>query len=423
MTTTYNNKVSFLATVSEPVEKNFQKPKDTSRRSVVIKWISVAVSVYLLITAVNLISAGFSLTTGDSATTLFSYVDNVFVALSIGILATVLTQSSSTTTSITVGFVASGMPLAVAIPVLLGANIGTTVTNTLVALAAVPERKGDRETFRRSFSAASVHDFFNVLAVSIFLPLELIFGLLERVSGYFASVFEQANGGAENSSSLLIEITNVISSIFSALADFMLSFMVIAEENTTHGMLNGIVLLVLALALLVFSIRFISKTLGDLLVGKAKKALYHAISHNSFTGVLSGAVITSAVQSSSTTTSLAVPLVGTGSFSLKQIYPFMVGANIGTTVTALLVGITMVGGGNAEFGILALQAALVHTFFNIFAAILIMLTPVIKKIPIYCAELIGELAVKHRLLAVGYTVSMFIVIPAIVLLISILVFS
>lgn len=395
---------------------------EMSKMGLAVKWLSVSLAVYLLITAVNLVSSGFALAAGDSAATLFSYVDNVFIALSIGVLSTVLTQSSSTTTSITVGLVASGMPIPVAIPILLGANIGTTVTSTLVALSVVPTQKGDREIFRRSFSAASVHDFFNVLAVAIFLPLEMMFSVLERTSSFLTSAFQQAqtNGGAEEASTFLVDITGMISTVFSALADNLLEIIVVAETNTAAGVVNGVIILALALVVLMFSIKTISRTLGTLLVGKTKRVMDYAISHNAFTGVLSGALITGAVQSSSATTSLAVPLVGSGGFTLRQIYPFVVGANIGTTSTALLVGVAMVGAGNTELGVLALQAALIHVVFNVFAAALIMVVPALRQAPLRCAEGIGWLAVKNRLLALGYTVGAFIFLPAAVLLLSVI---
>lgn len=128
--------------------------------------------IYVLITAVGWIGDGFSAATGGRAEELFSVAENPFVGLAIGILATVLTQSSSTTASIVVGMVAGGLPLGTAILILMGANVGTTVTSTLVSLGAA----GDREQFRRGFSAASVHDMYNLLALVIFLPIEMMFG-------------------------------------------------------------------------------------------------------------------------------------------------------------------------------------------------------------------------------------------------------
>lgn len=144
----------------------------------VLEWFLVAFGIHVLITAVGLIGDGFSAATGGRAEKLFSVAENPFVGLAIGILATVLTQSSSTITAIVVGMVAGGLPLGTAIPILMGANVGTTLTSTLVSLGAA----GNRGQSRRGFSTASAHDMYNLLALVIFLPIEMMFGLLERVS-------------------------------------------------------------------------------------------------------------------------------------------------------------------------------------------------------------------------------------------------
>src|SRR5690625_2513323 len=157
----------------------------------VVEWLSVVAAVYVLITAVSLIGSGFGTATGGRAEEIFSFAQNPVIGLVIGILATVLTQSSSTTTSIVVGMVAGGLPLETAIPILMGANVGTTMTSTLVSLGAA----GDRNQFRRAFSAASVHDMYNLLSVAIFFPLEWAFGILDRVGTWFAGITTGADGG------------------------------------------------------------------------------------------------------------------------------------------------------------------------------------------------------------------------------------
>ena len=71
------------------------------------------------------------------------------------------------------------MPIRGAIPLILGANVGTTVTTTLVALTFI----GSRTEFSRALAASTIHDFYNLLALLIFFPLELIWHPLERISG------------------------------------------------------------------------------------------------------------------------------------------------------------------------------------------------------------------------------------------------
>lgn len=87
----------------------------------------------------------------------------------IGILGTVLVQSSSTFTSIIVAAIGAGMSVHIAIPMIMGANIGTSVTNTLVAITQI----GNRQEFERAFSAATVHDMFNWATVILLFTIEV----------------------------------------------------------------------------------------------------------------------------------------------------------------------------------------------------------------------------------------------------------
>lgn len=93
----------------------------------------------------------------------------------LGTLSTALVQSSSTVTSVIVGLVAGGVPVSIAVPMIMGANMGTTITNTIVVLGDVKDGK----TFNKAFRASTVHDFFNLYSIAIFLPIEAIFHPLE----------------------------------------------------------------------------------------------------------------------------------------------------------------------------------------------------------------------------------------------------
>ena len=116
----------------------------------------------------------------EGAKEIFAFADNPFMGLLMGILATSLIQSSSTVTSVIVGLCAGGLPINVAVPMIMGANVGTTVTNTLVSLGSVR----NRQNFKRALAAATIHDFFNILAVIIFLPIEILFQPLQRIASF-----------------------------------------------------------------------------------------------------------------------------------------------------------------------------------------------------------------------------------------------
>ena len=355
------------------------------------QWLAVLGLIYVLICAVSMIGSGFKAATGGQAQELFFFASNPYVGLVIGIVATALIQSSSTVTSLIVGMVAGGLPVGIAIPMIMGSNVGTTVTNTLVSLGHVR----DKSEFRRAFSAATVHDFFNLIAVAIFLPLEIMFGLLERVSAWLATLLV----GADSYSMSDMNFMKALTKPFVNLVD--------GATGMLPGAMAGAAMVVIGLVLIFVAITYTGKLLKVLMVGKAKEVLHSAIGRGPVAGIASGALVTTFVQSSSTTTSLMVPLAGSGTFSLRQIYPFMLGANIGTTVTALLAA-TAVGGAVASS---ALQIALVHLMFNVFAVVVIFGLPFLRELPLKGAEWLAGIAAEKKIFAAIWMLGVFIVLP------------
>lgn len=372
----------------------------------IIEWLSVVVAVYVMITAVSAIGSGFKTATGDQAEELFSFASNPIIGLVIGILATALTQSSTTTTSIVVGMVAGGLPLGTAIPMLMGANVGTTMTSTLVSLGAA----GNREQFRKAFSAASVHDMYNLLSVAIFLPLELMFGILETVSEWFSSLTTGSDGGIV--ATIFTGFGSAVTAVTSPGAD-VIEF---GAKAFLPDVVAGVVMIVLGVALILLVIKFISNMLKTLLVGTAEKLFHSAIGRGPISGIASGLLITLLVQSSSTTTSLTVPLAASGKFSLWQIYPFTVGANVGTTFTAMIAAFGFSGGEAYA----AMAAAAVHLFYNIFSAAVIFGIPFLRPLPVKGAQWLGNLGAKNKLYVVAWLVGLFVVIPGILIAVSML---
>ncbi len=146
---------------------------------------------YLFLTGVELLGGGFKNLGKDLVDGLFEGVSNPVGGLFVGLLATVLVQSSSVSTSVIVGLVAAGVVnTGDAVPMIMGANLGTTVTNTLAALGHV---RHDIE-FKRAFAAATVHDFFNILAVIVFLPIELITGYLSSTATWLTDTLIGSSG-------------------------------------------------------------------------------------------------------------------------------------------------------------------------------------------------------------------------------------
>lgn len=156
--------------------------------TVILKLISLCCLMYLFICSLNLLSSSFRLIGGKAAGKFISnstLLANPIVGLMIGVLVTVLVQSSSTSTSIVVTMVGSDLiRVTQAIPIIMGANIGTSVTNTIVSLMQASER----EEFKRAFAAATVHDMFNWLTVMILLPLEMSTGYLQHSTNAILSL-------------------------------------------------------------------------------------------------------------------------------------------------------------------------------------------------------------------------------------------
>ncbi|MGK0444761.1 MAG: sodium-dependent phosphate cotransporter [Bermanella sp.] len=368
-----------------------QLTNSTQKR--ILSWLILLAGIYAILLSVGLVGSGFKWASGgsDGARELFAFATNPFLALLIGILATALVQSSSTVTSVIVGLVAGGLPIEIAIPMVMGANIGTTITNTLVSLGHVRKKS----EFRRAFAAATVHDFFNLMCVAIFLPLEIIFGFLQKGSAWLSTHMIGADSMSMKGFNFIKPITKpVISEIKSLLGVF-------------PDKVAAIALIVLGILLIFVSITIIGRVLKSLMVGRAKKILHGAIGRGPISGIASGAVVTVLVQSSSTTTSLMIPLVGSGVFKPRDIYPFTLGANIGTTITALLAATAISGVG----AIVALQIALVHLMYNLLGVIVIYGIPFLREIPLKAAERLAEVATKRHSLAALYVLSVFFLLP------------
>ncbi|MDG1995431.1 MAG: Na/Pi symporter [Emcibacteraceae bacterium] len=369
-----------------------------STLTTVLQWFAIAFLVYLLISSVGMIGAGFKGATKGQASELFQFATNPFMGLIIGILATAMIQSSSTVTSIIVGLVAGGLPVETAVPMIMGANIGTTITNTIVSLGHVRKKK----EFRRAFASATVHDFFNVMAVAIFLPIEIMFKPLSTIGGYFAEMFVGGDNMSVKGLNFIKPATKPVIDLFSNVSHAI-------SENIAYFLLIAFGILIIFMAITV-----IGKLLKKLMVGRAKVIMHNAIGKGPITGIFSGAIITVLVQSSSTTTSLMVPLAGSGVFRLKQIYPFTLGANIGTTITALLAATAISG----ETAVFALQIALVHLFYNSSAVIFIYGIKFLRKIPIRGALWLARVATENKVIALLYIVGVFFALPAALIFIT-----
>lgn len=355
------------------------------------RWLSLVVLIFTMLTAVSLIGGGFKTATQEHARSLFEFASNPFLGLIIGMVCTALIQSSSTVSSIIVAMVAGGLPITIAIPMMMGANIGTSITNTIVSLGHI----GQRNEFQRAFNAATIHDFFNIFAVMIFLPLELMFGILEKLSAAMVSLVTFGSAAEVGG-------FNPIKAVTGPLVDMIKSL-----TSELPQVWDGSSRIVLGLILIILSITYMGKIMKSLMVGRARVVLQNSLGKGAVSGIASGTVVTVLVQSSSTTTSLMVPLVGNGIVTARAIYPFTLGANIGTCITAVIAALSITGPNAA----LALQIAFVHFCYNVLAVLVIYGGKFWREWPPSLSYQLSLKVAEQKAYGIAYIVGVFFVVP------------
>lgn len=367
----------------------------------ILRYIAVIAALYMLIAAVNILSSALSFTVLPDS--IMHSLESPFFAIAAGMVITILLQSSSASTAVIIALSASDtIDLTTAVFLVMGANIGTTITNSAVALGYVRDKK----MFATTFSAGTVHDFFNLFAVILFGLLEYFTSLLSQTAAWLSDMLY--NYQAENLFTLtFLKVSDWVSGVFNAPANLL-------ESWNVHSLVMGVLSIVCILgsiAVLTKMLKRIQKaseengTIEDEAIYKPAPTTLGQIK-----AILSGAATTALVQSSSITTSAAVVGVGTEKYTIRDIYPFIAGANIGTTLTALLVA--FMTGSEA-----ALSVALAHVLFNVFGVIVLFTVPVLNDMPLQLSGLMEKIVQKRRLFAAIY-IGGFIAVPSIILFLS-----
>ena len=346
--------------------------------------------IYTFLVGVSSLESGIKVMGADTQESLFSSVSNPVAGLFIGILGTVLVQSSSASTSVIVGLVGTGaLGVGDAVPMVMGANIGTTVTNTLVALAHMRQS----EEFKRAFAAATVHDFFNLMAVGVLLPVVLATGVLSTLAENISSRLVGSAGSEWKS-----PIKKWVKEPVGWLKD-------LGDAIGAAGIVLGTFLVVVGLVIILLSLAYITKNMRQLVADRIEASLNRVLGTGAgMVAMVLGLLITISVQSSSITTSIMIPLAAAGVVTLRNIYPVTLGANVGTTITALLAALAA---SRPE----ALTVGIVHTLFNLGGIALLYPIPAVRDLPVRAAENLARIAVSRRVIAIAYVVTAFIVIP------------
>ena len=355
--------------------------------------IFVLVLLYLFLVGVKALESGIKSFGADFTDGLFESVSNPLAGVFVGILATFLVQSSSVSTSTIVGLVGAGsLSIPLAVPMIMGANIGTTVTNTLASLGYL--RRSSE--FRRAFTGATMHDFFNICNVAVMLPLELATGFLTRISEWLAELISGATVlGIEKPDS---PIKAAVKAPVGLLDDIL-------ERLGASGNLTGAILLVFGLGLVFVALAFVTRNMKLVMAGRIERSMNAVLAKGGgATAMLIGMLMTIAVQSSSITTSVLIPMIAAGVLTIRNAFPVTLGANVGTTITALLASL-------ATENPAGLVIALHHILFNATGILIWYPLPVLRNIPLRLAAGLARLAEIRKSLVVAYVIGVFIVIP------------
>lgn len=350
--------------------------------SVVQFILSISVALFVFLWSLDLMTSTFHVIGNETVIKVLSITSNPFISLFIGLFITAVIQSSSTSTSLIVAVVASGgMTLENAVPMIMGANIGTTLTSTIISLSYITDNK----EFKNAIATGVMHDFFNIMTVMILFPLEYYYHLLSRLSVSVASVFNPtknvANVGKENASGL-----------FDTINGFLL-------DEIEYKFL----LVLVACIALFASIKIISRIISKRMIGASDEKFQEVFFKNALNSFGLGTMLTAGIQSSSITTSIIVPLGATGKIHLRKIFPYIVGANIGTTITALIAAFN-----KSEA---ALSIALVHFLFNLIGTLIFLLIPYLKQLPIQYARKFGIMTMQYKVVGFFYILFVFFILP------------
>eukprot|EP01061_Rhynchopus_euleeides_P008490 TRINITY_DN175_c0_g1_i6.p1 TRINITY_DN175_c0_g1~~TRINITY_DN175_c0_g1_i6.p1 ORF type:complete len:1367 (+),score=667.99 TRINITY_DN175_c0_g1_i6:46-4101(+) len=415
-----------------------------------IKFFAIWGVLYMFIISLGIMGSAFKVLGGRSSGRAFresELLANPVAGLAIGILATVLMQSSSTTTSIVISMAAADLvSIKNAAYMIMGANIGTSVTNTIVSIAHL----NSAAEYRRAFTGAVFHDMFNWLTVTMFLPLEASSGFLVELAGaavdslgisddtekrgkvdFIKKITKPATGRVVSVDKKLIE------KIAAAETDDdvkELEKKTMIKQSSGHVLRDtpisddeaGIMLLFASLTMLATCLLLLVKLLQSVLKGRVavwtRYLLNIEFKHpilrscggfDNYILLVFGTGCTILVQSSSVFTSTLTPLIGIGLIHIEKAVALTHGANIGTTVTGVL---SALSGSNVNKG---LRVALEHVFFNCLGTVIWFVIWPLRPVPLNMAKFMGETAANLRWFPLVYILVCFLGFPGLIIALSI----
>ncbi|KAI6234525.1 hypothetical protein M3Y99_00805000 [Aphelenchoides fujianensis] len=387
-----------------------------------------------------------------------SLIQNPVSASILGMMSTLVLQNGSTLVSILVGMVASGLiTVHHALPIIIGSEMGASLTNALISLA----QSGDRNKFRRSFAAATMNDAFNILNYMVLLPSEISFGVIEKLSGMMVQPLVGTKGAELKTLNLL---TDPLLEEIVHIDDEAINAAIAAGENHSipigrdtfifrcvdldtkeidpncpydhlfaysfwSDAFIGSVLLAFAIFALICCLVGIVQTMQSLLAGRvavlARRLLDQECPHpfeflTGYLVMLVGALIVFVLQVQSNTVlrSALTPLVGIGVVTLDRLYPLLLGER--QHRQQFYLAYWRLCSADPIKLKETLQIALCETLCNIFGVLAFYPIPFFRKLPMRVAMTLGDLTATYRWFSLVYIALFFFITPASLLALSFL---
>ncbi len=375
--------------------------------------LTLILSIYLFVSSLEGVKHGFKLIFSEWQGSILDMITGntaAITGLALGMLSTALVQSSSAVVAATMvsmsGMVASGLPLEAAIqfgvPMVLGTNIGTTVTNTIVAFGI--ERGMTMKEFKDTIPGVIVDDVYEGLTIAIFFTLELTTGFISKIVLRLGDFYTD-----------VLQMETLFASFENTIID------IIIEEPMIKPMKNmavdylgtlgaGVFMFIFWFIMIIISMGLITKGLEKLIeTGWEDKV--QATFESPARGFLTGFTITFIVGSSSIGSSLVIPFLATKVVNLKTAYPYLVGCNLATAVDMSQIYGYIAG------GVVGMILGSAHVLLNLMAITIWFISP-FRVVPIRIAEWLGGKITENEnaiysLLA--WVIAVFFVIPIIII--------
>jgi len=395
-----------------------QKKKRYKKNSLVVSdeikaVLSLALSIFFFIASLEGVKNGFKLIFAEWQVNILNMVTSdtaAITGLALGMLSTALVQSSSAVVATTMvsmsGMVAGGLPLSAAIkfgvPMILGANIGTTVTNTIVAFGI--ERGMTIEEFKETIPGVIVDDVYEALTITIFFALELSFGFISNMVLILGDFYTN-----------VLQLEDFFAKFENSIIDIIIEEPIIVPmKNVLVRIIGpragGIILFIFWFIVIILSMNMITKGLEKVIELQWEERVKAAFD-NPIRGFFTGFTVTFLVGSSSIGSSLVIPFLATKVVDLKKAYPYLVGCNLATTVDLSQIYGYMAG------GVTGMILGSAHVMLNLMALTLWLISP-LRFVPVMVSEWLGAKITQNKNVAFAllmWVVVVFFIVPIIII--------